>query len=45
MLRSHPDTVRRWLATGRLQGQRRGRRWFIRREDLVMAIEAGNGDN
>ena len=41
MLRSHPDTVRRWLASGRLPGSRRGGRWFIRRDDLVAAIEGG----
>ncbi len=42
LVRRHPETVRRWVWSGRLAAQRQGNRLLIARAD-VEAIEAGEG--
>lgn len=38
----HPETVRNWLRSGRLEGRRVGWKWFIVREDVDRLLKGGD---
>lgn len=45
-LKVHPETVRRWLREGRLEGYRISRRggWRVKPESVVKMLEAMNAE-
>lgn len=34
LFKNHPQTITRWLKSGKIQGKKIGRRWFIKRETI-----------
>lgn len=38
-LQFHPDTIRRWLRNGEMNGSKVGQKWMVSREDLMNFYE------